>query len=118
MFLGSVIVSAVLAAVLAASAAMKLSHRPDIVDRYARVGVPESRLNRLAGILILGAVGLVAGLAWPLIGVAAAAGLAVYFVVAIAAHIRAGDTANLLAPVAIEILSILALVLRLASLKT
>ncbi len=109
------IVSGVLAALAAASAVMKLSHRPDIVDRYARVGVPETHLNALAGILMLGAVGVLAGLAWPSVGIAAAGGLVVYFALAIAAHVRARDAANLMTPAVMEILSIIAFGLRLAS---
>ncbi len=115
MFTALAVVSVVLAALLASSAALKLSHRPSVVNRYARVGVREQQLNALAGILMLGAVGVLMGLAWAPIGIAAAGGLVAYFALAIAAHIRAGDTTNLLTPVVIEILSVIAFALRLAS---
>lgn len=104
------IVSILLAALLVFSAVRKLSHRPDVVATYTRVGVPEDRLNQLAWILLAGAAGLIAGLFWPPIGVAAGIGLVVYFLLAIAAHVRAGDARNLPAPVAIELLAIASLI--------
>jgi hypothetical protein len=42
-------------------------------------------------LLACGAVGLVAGLAVPALGTAAATGLVVYFVCAVLAHLRVGD---------------------------
>jgi DoxX-like family len=73
--------------------------------------VPEDRLDRLAWILVAGASGLIAGLVWPPIGVAAGIGLVVYFLLAIAAHIRANDAGNLVAPVVMELLAVASLVL-------
>jgi hypothetical protein len=105
------IVSILLAALLVFTAVRKLSHRPDVVATYTRVGVPEERLDQLAWILLAGAAGLIAGLFWPPIGVAAGIGLVVYFLLAIAAHIRAGDARNLLVPVAMELLAIASLIL-------
>jgi len=108
------IVSTLLAALLAFSAIQKLSHRPDVVRAYAKAGVPEDKLNRLALTLFAGAIGLCAGLLWKPIGVAAALALVVYFLVAIAFHIRAGDAEHLPTPIAMESLAIAALVLQLA----
>jgi hypothetical protein len=81
------------------------------VATYTRVGVPEERLDLLAWILMAGAAGLIAGLFWQPIGVAAGIGLVVYFLLAIAAHIRAGDTRNLAIPVAMELLAGASLIL-------
>jgi xanthine/uracil/vitamin C permease (AzgA family) len=114
-FIVTVIVSILLAAALVFAAVRKLSHRPEIVATYARVGVPEERLNHLAVILLAGAAGLLLGLAWAPIGVAAAIGLVAYFALAVVAHLRAGDAANLPTPVTIELIAIAALVLRLAT---
>jgi DoxX-like protein len=107
----STILSVLLAAILAFSAVRKLSHRDDVVATYARVGVPEERLNHLAFILLLGAAGLLLGLAWTPIGIAAAIGVAVYFVLAIAAHVRHHDTHNLPTPIAVEAIAVAALAL-------
>jgi hypothetical protein len=110
------IVSSLLAALLALSAARKLTHRPEVVATYARVGVPEGKLDYLALILLAGAAGLIVGLFWGPLGVAAAVGLVVYFLLAIGAHIRAGDAVHLPTPVVIELMAVAALVLRAGSL--
>jgi len=78
--------------------------------------VPEGKLNYLAVILLAGAAGLILGLFWGPIGVAAAIGLIAYFLLAIAAHIRHDDNENLPTPVVIELMAVAALVLRLGSL--
>ena len=109
------IASVLLAAIMVAAAARKLTHRAGVVAEYARVGVPEERLNHLALILLAGAAGLLIGLAWAPLGVAAAAGTVVYFVLAVVAHVRHGDAAHLAVPVAIELLALAALALQLLS---
>ena len=107
-------VSILFAALLAFSAIRKLSHEPDVVRAYGRAGVPEDKLNHLALTLLAGAAGLCLGLLWEPIGVAAALALVVYFLVAIAFHIRAGDAAHLPTPILMEALAAAALVLQLA----
>jgi hypothetical protein len=116
MFVAAVVVSMLLAAALAYAAVRKLSHRPEVVQTYARVGVAEGRLDQLAMILLAGAAGLVAGLLWAPIGVAAAGAVIVYFGLALGAHIRAADLENLPTPAVIELLAVAALVLRLETL--
>ncbi|HEU0025090.1 MAG TPA: DoxX family protein, partial [Thermoleophilaceae bacterium] len=81
MFAAAAVVSALLAALLAYSAIRKLSHRPAVVRTYTRVGVPEDRLDHLAVILLAGAAGLLVGLLWTPIGLAASAGVVCYFLV-------------------------------------
>ena len=105
------VISILLAALLVFTAVRKLSHRPDVVATYTRVGVPEERLNLLAWILLAGAAGLIAGLFWPPIGVAAGVGLVVYFLLAVIAHIKAHDARNLPVPVAMELLAIASLMI-------
>jgi DoxX-like protein len=107
------VVTVLLAAVLAAAALRKLTHREDVVAGYAKVGVPEERLNQLAFILLLGAAGLLLGRAWTPVGIAAAAGVIVYFALAIAAHVRHDDVANLPTPVLIEGMAVAALALQI-----
>jgi hypothetical protein len=110
------IVSPLLAAILAAAAVRKLSHREEVVASYERVGVPPERLDHLAFILLAGAAGLVIGLFWAPIGIAAAIGVICYFVLAIVAHVRHHDERHLPTPVAIEVLAVATLTLRVASL--
>ena len=116
MFAATIAVSALLALLLAFSAAMKLTHREEVVQSYLRAGVPEERLNPLAAVILAGAVGLIAGLFWAPLGIAAAAALVCYFLVAIAFHIRAGDERSIPMPLALALLAVAAMVLRLATL--
>jgi hypothetical protein len=56
------------------------------------------------------------GLAWAPIGVAAAIGVILYFIVAVAFHIRADDAENLPTPLALAAIAVAALLLRVATL--
>ena len=111
MFFATATVTALLAALMTYAAARKLSHRPEVVATYTRVGVPEERLNVLAATLIAGAAGLLLGLVWPPIGIVAAVATVVYFLVAIAAHVRSHDLANVATPIVMELLAVSAAVL-------
>jgi DoxX-like family len=106
--------SVLLAALLVLSAAAKLSHQERFVQGYVRVGVPEDKLDYLAIILLAGAAGLVLGLFWAPIGIAAAIGVILYFLVAIAFHIRADDAEHLPTPLVFELVALAALILQLA----
>jgi DoxX-like family len=114
-FVATVAVSALLALLMSYAAVRKLSHRPEVVATYARVGVPEERLDLLAATLLAGAAGLLVGLAWAPLGVAAGAAVVAYFLVAIGAHIRSRDLENLPTPVVMELLAVGATALRAAS---
>jgi DoxX-like family len=116
MTIAAAAVSSLLAGLLVLSASIKLTRREPYVQGYLRVGVPEDKLNYLAAILLAGAAGLILGLVWDPIGIAAAAALVVYFLAAIASHIRADDARNLPNPVAMLLLACAALALQLASL--
>jgi hypothetical protein len=56
-----------------------------------RVRVSRRWMVPFGGVLACGAIGLLAGIAVPVLGAAAATGLVLYFVCAISAHVRAGD---------------------------
>lgn len=116
MFTATVIVSVLLAGLLSWTAARKLGHRPPVVESYRRVGVPERRLNALAAILLAGAAGLLVGLWWAPVGVAAAAGTVGYFLVAVGFHLRTRELRTLPNPVAFLVLAAVATGLRLATL--
>lgn len=69
-----------------------LVHFAPIIPPMQRAGVPVSWLTFPIGTLkTLGAVGLVVGLWVPAIGLAAAAGLTVFFVCAVYTHVLAHD---------------------------
>jgi uncharacterized membrane protein YphA (DoxX/SURF4 family) len=113
-FVVAVVVAALLAAALLMSGGAKLARRPTLVKGMAAVGVPEDRLWMLAVLEIAGAAGLVAGLFWWPIGVAAAIGVVLYFVGAVLAHLRKRDPA-FVTPIIILVVAITALVLRLST---
>jgi DoxX-like family len=116
MLVAATVVSLLFAALVVFAAVRKIGHREPVVQSYLRVGVPRDKLNYLAVILLTGAAGLIAGLLWAPVGLAAAAGLVCYFGLAVAAHIRADDAKNLPTPVIMLALAIACLVLRLAAL--
>ena len=84
-------------ACLTAAAAKLLAH-PRMQASAAHLGIPWSRY-RLVGVAELtAAVGVLAGLAVPALGVAAALGMTVLLVIAVAVHRRAGDSPREAAP--------------------
>ncbi|MGH8256021.1 MAG: DoxX family protein [Steroidobacteraceae bacterium] len=86
------IVVTVLAAAANAFAATNDFIRPKwLLVNMARVGVAESRLTLLGVLKAAGALGLLIGFGVPLIGTAAAGGLALFFIGAIITHLRARD---------------------------
>jgi hypothetical protein len=115
MFIATAVVTVLLAGLLVLSAFIKITRREPFVQGYFRVGVPENRLNLLAVILLAGAAGLIAGLWWAPLGVAAAIGVICYFLLAVAAHLRAADARNLLNPLTYLLFAAAALTLRLAT---
>jgi uncharacterized membrane protein YphA (DoxX/SURF4 family) len=69
----TVIVSILLAAILFGSAMAKLTKNPKVIEGIVgTVGFPEDRLWMLAGLELAGAAGLIIGLFWAPLGVAAA----------------------------------------------
>lgn len=114
MFAATAAVSIPLAALISLAALRKLSHRPDVVASYVRVGVPEGRLDQLAYVLLTGAAGLLLGLLWAPVGTAAAIALTAYFTLAVVAHLRHDDAAGLPVPAVILMLAVATAVLHLA----
>jgi hypothetical protein len=91
MFIATAIVSAVLAAVLAVSAFGKLTGNREQMCTLSRVGFPADKVWILAGAEGACAIGLVVGIFWWPVGVTAAAGVILYFLGAVWAHVRKGD---------------------------
>src|SRR5260370_21120160 len=70
----------------------KIRRDPRIVHVLHEVrGVPLQYFPLLAGCELAGALGLVLGIWWPSVGVAASIGLVLYFVAATESHLRVGD---------------------------
>ncbi|MFI6339815.1 DoxX family protein [Streptomyces sp. NPDC050535] len=114
MFIATVAVSVPLALILLFSARGKLVRDPMQMKTLERVGFPENQVKLLAAAEIAGAVGILLGLAWWPLGVAAAIGIVTYFSGALISHLRVRDWK--FAPVLILLLAgAAALLLRLAS---
>lgn len=106
------VVASITALVLVGSAAGKFTKQPPVVENVSvRAGVPLSWFPALATLQALGAVGLVIGIWIPAIGIAATIGLTLYFIGAVAAHLRVGDK-GIAPPVVLLLLSVACLVLR------
>jgi hypothetical protein len=91
MLIAYITVIAMLAPMLIASATGKLRHAKRQLATLDRVGVPVTLIPWLAVCEIAGAAGLVLGIAWIPLGIAASIGIIAYFVGAIAAHMRITD---------------------------
>jgi hypothetical protein len=114
MFIAYAVVAIVLALALIGSAAGKLTKQPPVVKGIGGLGVPLEWFPWLAGAEIAGAVGLIAGLWIPALGVAAGIGIVLYFVGAVIAHVRAHDT-QLAPPISLLLAAGAAVVLRILS---
>ena len=94
-----IIAAVVLAAMLTISAILKLrQHEESVRIIHGVVGVPLRLFPVLAALELAGAIGVIAGLWLAPLGIAAAVGVVLYFVGAIAAHLRVRDTKGLLNP--------------------
>jgi uncharacterized membrane protein YphA (DoxX/SURF4 family) len=86
------VITLVFAAMVAFSGIGKIRRDPKIMHViHEVVGVPLKYCSLLAACELAGALGLVLGIRWPLLGVAAGIGLVLYFVGATVSHLRVGD---------------------------
>ncbi|MDQ6936445.1 MAG: DoxX family protein [Actinomycetota bacterium] len=114
MFVVAAIVSIVYAAMLLGSAAGKLTKQPQVVQGLTSVGVKTEQFPYLTALLVAAAAGLIIGLWWAPIGIAAAVGATLYFALALAAHARA-KVGHYAAPGAYFAGAVVALILRILS---
>ncbi|MGP4112129.1 DoxX family protein [Streptomyces sp. 4N509B] len=115
MFTAYVIVTVATIVANGGMAAADLSRAGFVLANSAEVGVPRSWLPWLAGLKAAGAAGLLLGLLGVrILGVAAAAGLVLFFVGAVAAHLRTRVFHNIAFPVGYLGLAVASLVLAVA----
>lgn len=115
MKIAMIIITSFLALMALVSASVKLSKKPAVVEGMTHVGVKENQVPLLAVLEIAGGVGLLIGFATSLLGRAAAAGLVLYFLGAVIAHLRVKDSVKIFAPAAfLLIVSAATLVLQIA----
>jgi hypothetical protein len=91
MLIAASFTSVVLALAMLGSGVMKLRRAPALVSSMATVNVGGTLMQRLGLIEVAATVGLLVGLFWAPIGIAAAAGATIYFIGAVVAHLRVGD---------------------------
>jgi uncharacterized membrane protein len=99
---------------MVASSVGMLTRQEPVVKSLSAAGVPDDWYRWLALAKLAGAVGLIVGLWIPAIGVAAAAGLILYFVGAAVFHLRAGDH-DIAPPIVLAVAAAVALGLQAAS---
>lgn len=88
---------------------------PTTVANAVKVGVPPTWLVPLGVLKTAGAIGLLLGVRVPVVGVAAAIGLVLFFVCAVFAHLRVAWYATLPFPGTFLVLAVGALITRLLS---
>ena len=94
--IGYTVLAVVMALMVIASGTMKVRRDPrstKIINEV--VGVPLKFFPFLAACEFAGAAGLLTGIVWPPLGLAASVGLVVYFVGAMVGHLRVGDIKGL-----------------------
>jgi hypothetical protein len=107
------IVTIVLAATALGSGIAKIRHDPHVVRVvHDVVGVPMKYLPLLAACEFAGALGVVLGILWPPLGIAASVGLVLYFIGAVASHLRVGDAKGTAPAVFLLAIAVAALILR------
>lgn len=116
MYVGYVVVAVLTAAANIWAAMADVRHTGSAVANATKVGVATSWLVPLGLLKAAGAVGLLIGIVVPVIGLAAATGLILFFVCAVFAHLRVDWYATLPFPGGFLVLALGALLLRIATL--
>ncbi|MFB9203441.1 DoxX family protein [Nonomuraea spiralis] len=115
MFVAYIVVAVLMAVVLAGSARAKLVRDAKITAGLTAVGVPEEWFPRLAALEIAGALGLLAGIVFRPLGVAAGVGVVLYFAGALVTHLRARDVKGAPVPAVLLLVAVAPVALGLAT---
>lgn len=114
MFIAYWILAVAYAVMLIFSGVSKLQPHPEAVRIiHELIGVPLGWFPVLAACEFAGAAGLLAGIRWARLGVAAAIGLVVYFVGAMISHVLVGDVAGLGSPGFMLVIAVVLLAIRM-----
>ena len=115
MFIAYTLVAVVLALMSVGTAVAKIRHLEPATSGLITAGVPTSWFVPLALLDLAGAAGLLIGIGWRPLGIAAATGLLLYFLGALGFHVRAKDYQGLPMPTVFTVLSAAALALGVTS---
>ncbi len=113
MFIAYIIIAVLMSLLLIGSGIAKLRREPRVVHGiHEVVGVPLQYLPWLAALEFAGAAGLLIGIVWWPLGIAAAIGVILYFIGASIGHIRVKDFNGLPVVVVIALIAVVILVVR------
>ncbi|WP_377267204.1 DoxX family protein [Peterkaempfera sp. SMS 1(5)a] len=116
MFIATAALSVLLALAFAGGGSGKVSGNPKLLEGAAHLGYSAEAYRRIGALELAGAAGLLIGLWWAPLGVAAGVGLVLLMGGAAISHARAKDAAAAIAPsVALGILAVVTVVLRIAT---
>ena len=99
----TVVVTLLLAALFTFAASIKLLGVPKSLAIRDHLGVSATQWRMIGALELTGVVGVLAGLLWSPIGIAAAIGLALLSIGAVAFHLRASDRVVDMAPAVIGV---------------
>ncbi|CAL9331565.1 MULTISPECIES: DoxX family protein [unclassified Streptomyces] len=117
MFIAAVVLSSLLALLFCGAGSAKLAGSKKMTDQLAHLGVGPGLTRLIGAAQLLGAAGVLAGLWFGPLGVAAAFGLTALMAGAVIYHVRAGDSAQETSgAVIVLLLTLSTLVVRAASL--
>lgn len=116
MFVTLAVVAALMTTVLLASAGAKFTRPRRLVDQMTTLGLPYGMLPFLGVTQLAGAGGLLVGLWWGPLGIAAATGLTLYFAGAVATHLRVKDFKGTPPAITLTIVAAVLIALRVATL--
>ena len=118
MFIAYTVIAIIMSFLLVSSGVAKLRLDPNLVHGlHDVVGVPLRWIPWLAACEFAGAAGLLIGIVWWPLGIAAAIGVVAYFIGASIGHVRVKDFKGLPAPAVILLIAIAVLVVRSLSLS-
>jgi hypothetical protein len=115
LFIATIVLSVLAAAAFLGSGAAKLAGAKQSTEIRDRLGVTAGLWRGIGILEVAAAVGLAAGLAVPVLGIAAAVGLVLLLIGAIGAHARSHDLSSAAPAVGLVLLTIAAALTRLAS---
>ena len=118
MHIAYLVITILFAAMVAFSGLGKMRRDPHQMQViHETVGVPLKYFPLLAACEFAGAFGLVLGIWWPMLGVAAAMGLILYFVGATVSHLRVRDVKGIGPPTFMLVVAAAALATRMLTYK-
>lgn len=115
MFVLEVILTVLFAAALAFFGYSAVIGNPQTTAAMEKVGVPANYTKIIGGVEIAAALGLLLGLHFAGLGILTAICLIIFFAVAVFAHIRVKDQANMMTPAIFAVVALIILVLRIAT---